>query len=133
VDFRKNLKMIPSSPAVGIPFIDIMVQAALLFVLVAVISSKATFDVRIPRAVTSDIAHEDSITVVVTGEEILYLNGRVVTYDELRRFLRRSGERQRPLVIRADQRASIGRVVEVWNLARSLGFERIEFATDRGD
>lgn len=133
MDFRKNLKLIPSSPAVVIPFVDVVIQAAFLVVLVAAISSKATFDVRIPRAVTSDIAHEDSITVVVTGEDIFYLNGRVVTDEELRRLIGMSGDRRRPLVIKADSRASVGRIVGVWNLARSLGLERVELATDQGD
>jgi len=133
VDFRKNLKLIPSSSAVVTPFADVVIQAAFLVVLVAAISSKATFEVRIPRAVTSDIAHEDSITVVITGEDIFYLNGRVVTDEELRSFIRRSGDRRRPLVIKADRRASVGRIVEVWNLARNLGLERVEFATDQGD
>jgi biopolymer transport protein ExbD len=132
LNFRKNLKLIPSSPSLVIPFIDVMVLAVFLFVLVAGISSKVIFDVRIPRAVTSDIAHEDSIMVVVTGEGIFYLNGRVVTYDELRSFIRRPGNHLRPLLIKADHRASIGRIVEVWDLARSSGVERIEFATDRG-
>jgi biopolymer transport protein ExbD len=133
VDFRKNLKLIPSSPAIVIPFADVMIQAAFLVVLVAVISSKATFDVRIPRAVTSDIAHEDSITVVITGEDIYYLNGRVMTDEELRSLIRMSGDQRRPLVIKADRRASVGRIVEVWNLARSMGLERVELATDQGD
>jgi biopolymer transport protein ExbD len=130
VDFRKNLKLIPSSPALVIPFADIVIQAVFLVLLVAVLSSKATFEVRIPRAVTSDVAHEESVTVVITGEDIFYLNGRVVTDEELRSFLRRSGDLQRPLIIKADRHASVGRIVEVWNLARGLGFERVEFATN---
>ena len=133
LDFRKNLRLVPSSPALVIPFVDVMLQAAFLVVLVAVMASKATFEVRIPRAVTSDIAHEDSITVVITGEDIYYLNGRVMTDEELRTLIRMSGDRRRPLVIKADRRASVGRVVEVWNLARSMGLERVELATDQGD
>jgi biopolymer transport protein ExbD len=133
MDFRKSFKLIPASPAIVIPYVDVMAQAVFLAILVAVMSSKATFDVRIPRAVTSDVAHENSVTLVITGEDIYYLNGRVVTRGELRDLIKRAGDLRRPFVIKADRRASVGRIVEVWNLARGLGLERVEFSTNQGD
>lgn len=130
MNFRRNLRSIPASPSVVVPFVDVVIQVVFLLVLVAGISARSTFDVRIPRVVTSDVAHEDSLTLIITGEDIVYFNGRVVTYDELRDLIRRLEDRRRPLVIKADRRASVGRIVEVWNLARGSGLERVEFATD---
>jgi biopolymer transport protein ExbD len=133
VNFRQNLKLVPSSVSVVVPFAGIVIQAVFLFLLVWALSAKSAFDVRIPRAVTSDISHDESQVVTITGEDIVYLNGRVMTTRELKDLLGKPVDRRRPLLIKADHRASVGRIVEVWNLARDLGLERVDLATDRGE
>ena len=88
---------------------------------------------KIPRAVTSDIINDDNITIIITSENIMYLSGRVITVDDLRAFLSRPNNRKRPVLIKADRRASVGRIVDVWDLGRNLGIERISIATDQGE
>ena len=39
---------------------------------------------------------------------------------------------RRSLFIKADRRASVGRIVEVWDLARDLGIPKINIATEVG-
>jgi len=36
-----------------------------------------------------------------------------------------------PVLIKADRRASVGRIVDVWNLCRALGLERVNIATNQ--
>ncbi len=87
--------------------------------------------VRLPGAVTSDISNGENITVIVSSENIFFYNNKVVTLQELREVLSRPQGQRRPVLIKADRRASVGRLVDLWNLGRSLGVERIDVACDR--
>lgn len=86
-------------------------------------------DVRLPGAVTSDIV-QHSITIVITSENIIYFNNKVTTLRELSELISRQENKQRPVFIKADRRASVGRIADVWDLARGLGIKRIDVATD---
>ncbi len=133
MNFRQNLRLLPSLSVTAVPFTGVILQVVFLFLLAGVLSSRSTFDVRIPRAVTSDVSHEDTQTVVITGEDVMYLDGRLVTSEELRLAIAKPENRSRQLLIKSDRRASVGRIVEVWSLARGLGLERVDLATDQGN
>lgn len=85
--------------------------------------------VKLPKAVTSDIVNDKNFTIVVTSENMIYFNDRVTTLEELKTWLGRSYDKKRPVLIKADRRASVGRIVDIWNLGRSAGIERINVAT----
>ena len=55
----------------------------------------------------------------------------VITLKELKQQLGQPGSKDRPLLIKADRRASVGRIVDVWDLCRDLGIERINIATNQ--
>ncbi len=61
----------------------------------------------------------------------MYLNNKVVTAKELKQELGNPVHKDRPILIKADRRASMGRIVDVWDLCRQLGIERINIATNR--
>lgn len=86
--------------------------------------------VSLPRAITSDAADPENTVVVITGENVCYVSGKVFTFSELRKFLSASAHPGK-ILIKADRRASFGRIVDVMDLARSLGAEKINVATDR--
>jgi biopolymer transport protein ExbD len=77
------------------------------------------------------MANDKSITIVVTSENIVYVNNRVTTLQELRGLLSQAKDRASSVLIKADRRASVGRIVDIWNLGRNLGIKRINVATDQ--
>ncbi len=131
MDFRRNIKVSVLSRVDLIPFINVIFLVVVFFLLVFVFAVSAPLNVKLPKAVTSDMVNDSSITIVVTSENILYLNDKVTTLQELRTFLSNIKNRARSVLIKADRRASIGRVVDIWNLGRNLGIERINVATDQ--
>ncbi|MBF0122022.1 MAG: biopolymer transporter ExbD [Candidatus Omnitrophica bacterium] len=133
MNFRKFIKTAhPFSANLVLP-LNIILLAIFSLFLMFFLSVSSKIDIKLPRAVTSDIFNDDNITIILTNENIMYQNGRVVSINDLRGFLSRLNNRKRPILIKVDRRASVGRIVDIWDLGRSLGIERISIATDQGE
>jgi biopolymer transport protein ExbD len=131
VDFCRNIKVSVLSRVDLIPFVNMIFLVVVFFFLLFVFAIDAPLNVRLPKAVTSDMANDKSITIVVTSENIVYVNNRVTTLQELRGLLSQAKDRASSVLIKADRRASVGRIVDIWNLGRNLGIKRINVATDQ--
>jgi biopolymer transport protein ExbD len=113
-----------------VSFLNILFLLLLFFVLTSSLTSPLSIGIRLPKAVTSDLLNEDHFVITLTSENILYLNDHVVTQKELTHQLQTVPRRDLTILIKADRRASVGRIVDVWNLCRRLGIERINIATN---
>jgi biopolymer transport protein ExbD len=87
--------------------------------------------VNLPKAVTSEAVKTENIEILVTAENVLYLNGKVIVTPELQKLFKQAAKRNQTILIKADRRASLGRVVEVWDMARDLGIIQINIATNQ--
>ena len=114
------------------PLIDMVFLLLIFFMLTSSFVFLPGIKVNLPKAVTSEIIKKESIVVTVSGEDVIYLGGSVVTLAELKKELTAAARRQSPLLIKSDRRASMGRIVEVWDLCRELGITKINIATDQG-
>ena len=112
-----------------VPFIDIVFILLLFFILSSSLTIPSGISVKLPKAITSDIIKEDRYIITVTGEDVIYLNNKVTTVKELQKLLKQAKEQNRPVLIKSDRRASVGRIVDVWDLCRNLGIEKINIAT----
>lgn len=112
------------------PMIDCVFLLLIFFMLTSSFTFQSGINVKLPKAVTSDVIKDENIIVTITGENVIYLNGVVTTLKELTGTLQKFDYKTKPLLIRSDRRASVGRVVEVWDLCRDLGIERIHIATN---
>lgn len=113
------------------PLVDVIFQLLIFFMLSSSFTFQSGINVKLPKAVTSDIIKEENTIVTISSENVLYLNGRIISIKELRLSLKQVAEMNRPLLIKADRRASMGRIVDVWDLCRNLGIERINIATNQ--
>ncbi len=113
-----------------VPWVDVVFQLLIFFMLTSAFAVQAGINVKLPRTITSDIIKEESIVVIISGEDVLSFNNQILTSQELRRELAKLTSKNRLLLIKADRRSSVGRIVEVWNLCRELGIERINIATN---
>lgn len=69
------------------------------------------------------------VVITVTSENVIYIDGRVVTLNELRRFLTRGHFRSDALMIKADPKASMGRVADILDLCRGISGARVNVST----
>ncbi|NLE64565.1 MAG: biopolymer transporter ExbD [Elusimicrobia bacterium] len=131
MNFRKNIKSTRTFAIDLTPLIDVIFQLIIFFMLSSSFTTPTAIDVKLPKAVTSDAVNDDNMIIVISSENIIYHNNGVITIDELRELLGRPYNRKRPVLIKADRRASVGRIVDVWDIGRHLGIERINIATDQ--
>jgi biopolymer transport protein ExbD len=115
------------------PLIDMVFQLLIFFMLTSSFIFQPGIEVNLPKAVTSEIIKEETVVVTISGENVLYLNGNIVTFKELGESLKEISQKKQPLLIKADRRVSLGRVVEIWDLCRELGIAKINIATDQGE
>jgi len=113
------------------PLIDIVFQLLIFFMLTSSFIMQPGIKVNLPKAVTSEIVKYEDIEILITSENVTYLNSKVITTAELKNFLQQAAKRNQGILIKSDRRASLGRVVEIWDMARDLGISQINIATNQ--
>ena len=113
------------------PLIDVVFQLIVFFLLTSNVIAQPGIKVHLPKAVTSEAVQERSLVMLVTGENLVYLDDRLITLSELRDRLGQAAKENLPVLIKADRGASLGRVVEVWDLCRESGISQINIATNQ--
>jgi len=69
------------------------------------------------------------VTITITSENVIYVNGRVVTLNEFRRFLAQGNFYKEALMIKVDRRASMGRVADILDLCRGISGVSVNVST----
>ena len=129
--FQKRIKLEHGLEQIDIvAMINVMFLLLVFFLLSNYLTVQSGANVKLPKTVTSDVVNEDNFIVTITSENILYVNRKIVTLKELSRELEKIAHQNKPLIIKADRRVSMGRVVDVWDLCRKYGVERINIATN---
>jgi len=113
------------------PLIDVVFLLLIFFMLTSSFIFQPGIKINLPKAVTSEVIHEKSIIILINSKNYIYLNDRAITMSELASRLRIAAKENKPLLIKADRRASLGKVVEVWDLCRDEGISRINIATSQ--
>ena len=113
------------------PLIDIVFQLLIFFMLTSSFVMQPGIKVNLPKAVTSEVVKYENIEILINSENVTYLNGKIVTMQEIKAFLKEAGKRGQTVLIKADARASLGRVVEIWDLARDSGIAQVNIATNQ--
>lgn len=131
MDFHRYIKSAATARTSLFPFISVIFLTAMLALVVPFFAMPASLEFRLPRAFTSDMVNDKDITIVVTSENIVYVNEKVTTLQELKALFARTGRRSRAILIKADRRASVGRVMAIADAGRNSGFERINIAADQ--
>lgn len=108
------------------PLIDIVFLQLIFFMLTSTFVLQPGISVHLPRAATTEPSASAHKMITVSRKGDLYLDDRVVTLQEIPSLL---PDRKASLLIRADRGVPFGRVVEVWDLCRSLGIMQVGIAT----
>ena len=111
------------------PLIDVIFQLLIFFMLTSSFIVPSSIKVNLPKAVTSQMVKSRSLEIIVSGENVIYIDGRVIDIQELKSILKELATRNQPLLIKADRSAQLGRVVQIWDMARDFGFSQVNIAT----
>jgi len=128
--FKRRLKlekgMLDLTPMVNIFF--------LLFIFFLFTSSfifQPGIKVNLPKAVTSEVVQQDNVVLTITRDDRMYLEDRQISQEELISRLRILTKEKMGLLIKADSRAPLGRIVQIWDMCRREGVSQISIATNQ--
>ena len=113
-----------------VPFVDVIFLLLIFYLFSSSYTAPSNVRIKVPKAILSEIVKEDSVVILVTSENTIYFNNNLMTLEELKKELSLPLYRNKPVLIKTDQQASLSRVIELWDVCRSLGVERISLATD---
>lgn len=112
------------------PLIDMMLLLLIFFMLTSHFVLQPGIKVRLPKAVTSDIVSTDSLILSVTTQDLIYLNYKPLPADQVKELVEEAARQNSSVLIKADVGASVGRIVEIWDLCRQAGIDRVSIATN---
>jgi biopolymer transport protein ExbD len=113
------------------PLIDVMFLLLIFFMLTSNFILQPGIQVRLPRAITSEVIHSENLVISITSQDLIYLDKKPIEVSALVHELRRVRDEGLSLLMKADVGASLGRIVEIWDLCRRLGVERVNIATNQ--
>lgn len=114
------------------PLVDIVFLLLIFFLLTATYVKNPNLDINLPKASINQVtSRERDITIGITKKGELRYDAQEISIQKLEGILRAAyADRSESIVvIKADDGARHGRVVEVMDLAKRVGFARLAIAT----
>jgi len=130
VEFRRTRTL--STRLDATPMADIVFLLLIFFMLSTSFVVQPGIQVKLPKAVTSEIQLKKDLMLTITAENILFLNEEPVTLDKLGEALTAAfaQRKDRILIIKADQEVKHGFVVQAMDIAKLNGADRLAIATE---
>ncbi len=109
-----------------------------LFILIIFFSVTSTFleqpgiDLKLPEAETSEAFTTQKVIVYIDKDTNLFLNDKVISLNELAKEIKElnSYKKDKSIVLKADEKADYGRVIEVMDQLRKNGVYKIIVSTN---
>ena len=130
--FRRHLELEKGQKEINItPLVDMVFLLLVFFMLTSSFIVMPGIKINLPKAVTSEVIKEKNIIITVNSDNVIYLNEKPITFEELTEHLKGivAEEKTRPLLIKADKNTQLGAVVKVWDICRNVGVTQINIAT----
>jgi len=108
-------------PILAVGFINFILMVVVLIMSTTIFARPSGVQMEFPlfkEGVANPSGH--SVTIIVTSENVIYIDDHVVTLNELRHFLAQGDFRRDALMIKVDRRASMGRVADILDLCRGI-------------
>jgi len=112
--------------------IDVVLQLIIFFVVTTTfISIESGAKVNLPSADFSKIEEAKTITITITENNMIYVNGALVDANELPSavVVALRNEPEATVIIEADKQVLHGKVVSVMDIIKKAGAEKIAIAT----
>jgi biopolymer transport protein ExbD len=115
------------------PLIDVVFLLLIFFMLTSNFVLQPGIRVRLPKAVTSEIIDSQNLIVSVTAQDLIYLNYKPIQAAALRDLLDEASRQGSSVLIKSDVGASVGKIVEIWDLCRRSGIAKVNIATNQAE
>lgn len=112
-----------------IPLVDVMLVLLTIVLTTSTFIATGAIPVTLPKATTSAAAPGQSLTVAIDKSGRLFLGTEEESLATLRAKLE-TRERNLPVLIRADKNIALQLFVEVMDMVKGLGFNKISLQTE---
>jgi len=130
VRIKRHLKLERTLRTIDIaPLIDVVFLLLIFFMLTSSFIFQPGIKVNLPRAITSEMLSEENAVISITAENLIYYRQKLVTIKELSSLLKGIASARLPVLIKSDRKASLGRIVVVWDICRQEGVHQVNIAT----
>jgi len=113
------------------PLVNVFFLLLIFFIFTSSFIFQPGIKVSLPKAVTSEVIQYENFVLIITKGDKIYMNDREMLQDELLSNLRIIAKDKASLLIKADAEASLGKIVEVWDMCRNEGVSQINIATSK--
>lgn len=113
------------------PLINVFFLLLIFFMFTSSFIFQPGIRVNLPKAVTSEVIQEEGTVLTITSADKVFLGDREVSTEELASRLRLAAKESSSVLLKADSSASLGRIVEVWDMCRREGVSHINIATNK--
>ena len=114
------------------PMIDMVFQLLIFFLVTTTFAQSAGIEVDLPRAKTKEVKRQkENILIAITQDGRIVYDGEAVSEGDLESRLQKAVKEDPDalLVIQADTNVFHGKVVEVMDLAKTVGIKHLGIAT----
>lgn len=114
-----------------VPLVDCVFLLLIFFMLSSSFVVVPGINIKLPKAISAEKIDVKPLTLVISSEDIIYLQGQPYTAEEVEGYLRQ--EKIGSIFIKADKGASLGVVVTLWDICKKLKINKIGIATTQQD
>ncbi|MCD4814482.1 biopolymer transporter ExbD [bacterium] len=114
------------------PLVDVCLVLVIIFMVTTTAFLEPPFDIALPEAHTAEQTKEENIFVAVSPEGFLAVNESQIEKKDFPDFIRKKIQKSRHklIIIRADENADSGAVIDVMTVVKKAGARRITFGTE---
>ncbi|MEW6088898.1 MAG: biopolymer transporter ExbD [bacterium] len=114
------------------PLVDVVLQLVLFFMVSTTFIIQTGIKITLPTTSVKEIQPIRDLVISINKNGVIYLNRDLVTLNNLPEKLKKIGNlHEKLLIIKADKKVFHGTVVNVMDIAKSNGLNRIVIATER--
>ncbi|HAM35014.1 MAG TPA: biopolymer transporter ExbD [Elusimicrobia bacterium] len=109
------------------PLVDIILVVLIIFMATAPLIHNRAMKVDLPKAAQHEKAATEALQVMLNAQREVYLSGKLVTREELGRFLKglSASSADVRVALRADQSVPYGEIVGLLDVIRGAGVRKI--------
>ena len=114
------------------PLVDVVFNLLIFFMLSTTFVTTPGIKINLPEASSKELkVQEKEVRIALTKKGRIYLNRKLVTLDDVRKILKQKA-RINPkmlVIIQADEQVTHGKVVQIMDIAKSSGLNKLAIAT----
>ena len=116
------------------PFVDVMLVLLIIFMVTAPML-KMGIGVQLPQAETQSAPAEKGLTLTITPDRFIHMEGQTVNINLLQTRLEQQlfNKENKVIFIQADESLNYGYVIRVLDIAKRAGVERVGLITEPPD